>query len=64
MLMASAVIVLIQETSSLRQRHHFISIDFKFGQGDNVREVTGPAKYGLVPMSGRDATWGQHIWVL
>jgi len=52
------------ETSTLRLRHNFISIDFTFGVGDNVREVTGPAKCGSDPMSGQDATWGQHIRVL
>jgi len=57
-LMASAVVVLKHETSTLRQSHNFISIDFKFGVGYYVREVTSPAKFGLDPMSGRDATWG------
>jgi len=33
-LMASAVVVLKHETSTLRQRHNFISIDFKYGVGD------------------------------
>jgi len=60
----SAVVVLKHETSTLRQRNNFISIDFKFGVGDNVREVTNPDKVGLGPMSGRNATWGQHIRVL
>jgi len=55
-LMASAVVVLKHETSTLRQRHNFISLDFKFGVGDYVREVTNPDKVGLGPMSGRDAT--------
>jgi len=36
-LMASAVVVLNYETSTLRQRHNFISIDLKFGVGDYVR---------------------------
>jgi len=36
--------VLKHETSTLRQRHNFISIDFKFGVGDNVLEVTNPEK--------------------
>jgi len=35
-----------------------ILINFKFGVGDNVREVTNPDKVGSGPMSGRDATWG------
>jgi len=39
-LMASAVVVLKHETSTLRQSHNFISFDFKFGVGDNVREDT------------------------
>jgi len=33
-LMASAVVVLKHETSTLRQSHNFISIDLKFGVGD------------------------------
>jgi len=33
-LMASAVVVLKHETSTLRQWHNYISIDFKFGVGD------------------------------
>jgi len=64
LLMASAVVVLKHETSTLRQRHNFLSIDFKFGVGDYVMEVTNPDKVGSGPMSGRDATWGQHIRVL
>jgi len=28
--------------------------------GDYVSEVTSPAKYSSVPMSGRDTTWGQR----
>jgi len=61
-LMASAVVVLIHETSTLRQRHTFISIDLIFGVSDYVREVTN--KDGSGPVGGRDATWGQHIRVL
>jgi len=53
--MASAVVVLKHETSTLRQSHNVISIDFKFGVGDYVREVTSPDKDGSGPMSGRDA---------
>jgi len=56
--MASAVVVLKHETSTLRQSHNFISIDVKFGVGDYVREDTNPAKFGLDPMTDRDATWG------
>jgi len=41
--MASAVVVLKHETSTLRQRHSFISIDFKFGVSDYVREVNSYA---------------------
>jgi len=63
-LMASAVVVLKHETSTIRQRHKFISIDLTFGVSDNVREVTSPDKVGSGPMSGRDASWGQHIRVL
>jgi len=55
-LMASAEVVLKHETSILRQRHNFISIDFKFGVGDFVREVTNPDTVGLSAMSGRYAT--------
>jgi len=54
--MASAVVVLKHETSTLHQSHNFISIDFKFGVSDNVREVTSPAKFGSDPMSDQDAT--------
>jgi len=64
LLMASALVVLKHQNSTLRQRHNFTSIDFKFGVGDYVREVTIPDKVGLGSMSSRDATWGQHIWVL
>jgi len=63
-LMASDSVVLKQETSILRQRPDFISIDLKFGLSDYVREVTSPAKFGSGPMSGRDATCGQYIQVL
>jgi len=58
--MASAKVVLKHETSTLRQRQNFISIDLKFGVSDNVIEFTSLAKFGSGPMSGRDATWGQH----
>jgi len=64
MLMASAIVVLKHETSTLRQRHNFISIDFKFGVVDNVREVTNPDKVGLGSIRGRDATREQHIRAL
>jgi len=57
-LMASAVVVLKHETSTFRQRHNIISIDFKFDVGDYVREVTNPDEITSGPMSGRDATWG------
>jgi len=63
-LMASAVVVLKHETSTLRQSQNFISIPLTFGVGDYVREVTSPAKFGSDPMSARDATWWQHIRVL
>jgi len=55
--MASAVVVLKHETSTLRQSHNFISIDFKFGVGDYVREVTNPAKVG----SGSDERSSRHV---
>jgi len=61
LLMASAVVVLKHENSTLRQRHNCISINLTFGVGDYVREVTSLEKVGSGPMSGRDATWGQHI---
>jgi len=51
--MVSVVVVLKHETSTLRQSHIFLSIDFKFGVGDCAREVTSSAKVGLSPMSGR-----------
>jgi len=57
-LMASAVVVLKNETSTLHQSHNLISIDFTFGVGDNVREVTNPDNVGSDPISDRDATWG------
>jgi len=60
----SAIVVLKHETSTLRQSNNFISINLTFGAGDYVRDVTSPAKFGSDPMSGRDATWGQHIRVL
>jgi len=63
-LMASTVVVLKHETSTIRQRHNFISIDLTFGVSDYVREVSSPDKVGLGPMSGRDDTCGQHIRVL
>jgi len=56
-LMASAVVVLKHEkTSTLRQRHNFISIDLTFGASDYVRGVISPDKVGSGPMSGQDAT--------
>jgi len=57
-LMASAVVVMKQETSTIRQRHNFLSIDLTLGVSNYVREVTSPDKVGSGPMSGRDATWG------
>jgi len=54
--MASAVVVLKHETSTLRQSNNFISIDLKIGVGDNVREVTSPAKFGSDPISGQDTS--------
>jgi len=44
--MASAVVLLIHGTSTLRQSHNFISIDLTFGVGDYVRDVTSPSKFG------------------
>jgi len=57
-------ILLKHETSTLRQSHHFMSIDYKFGVGDYIREITSSAKVSSGPMSNRDATWGKHIRVL
>jgi len=54
-LMASAVVVLKHQTSTLQSIWH--------GVGDYVREVTSPAKFGSDPMSGRDATWGPATFV-
>jgi len=54
--MASAVVVLKHETSTIRQSHNFISIDLMFGVSDNVGELTSPDKFGSDPMSGRDGT--------
>jgi len=59
--MSSAVVVQKHEASTLPQRHNFISIDFKLGVGDYVRDVTNPEKVSSGPMSGRDAMWGIHI---
>jgi len=53
--------VLNHETLTLRQSHKFKSIDFTFGAGNYVREVTSSATFSLDPMSGRGVTWGQHI---
>jgi len=53
-LMASAVVVLKHETSTLRQRHNCISIDLKFGVGYYVRDVTSPVKFGSDTIGGRD----------
>jgi len=56
-LMASAVVVLKHETSTIRQRHNFIPIALTFGvswRDDDVREVTSPDKVGSGPMNGRD----------
>jgi len=61
-LMASVVVK--HETTAISQSHNCQSIDFKFSMGDEVREVTSPEKCCSDQMSGRDATWGQHIRVL
>jgi len=60
--MASAVVMLKHETSTLRQSHSFISNDLTFGVGDY--EFTSHAKLGSDPISGRDDTRGQHMRVL
>jgi len=59
-LMVSAVVVLRHETSTLRQSHNVRLIDLTFDVGYYVRVVTSAAKIGSDPMSGRNATWGQH----
>jgi len=51
-LMASASVVLKHEISTLCQMHNFISIDLKFGESDNVKEVINTAKFGSGPISG------------
>jgi len=56
--MASAVVVLKHETSTLRQSHNCISINLTFGVGNYVREITSPAKFGSDLISGRDAMGG------
>jgi len=43
-------------------KSQFYLIDSIFGVGDDFREVTSPDKFSS--MSGRDATWGQHIRIL
>jgi len=53
-IMVSAVVVLKHETSTICQRHTFISINLTFGASNNVREVTSPDKVGSGPMSGTD----------
>jgi len=50
--MASAVVVLKHETSTIRQRHNFISIDLTLGVSDYVREVTSPDKVGSGQLTG------------
>jgi len=52
----------VHETSTLRQSQTFISIDFTFGVGDYIREVTNPAQFGSDPMSSRDATALQQCY--
>jgi len=51
--MASAVVVLKREISTLRQSHNCISIHFIFGVGDYVREATSPTKFGSDERSRR-----------
>jgi len=54
--------VLKHETSTLRQRHNFISIDLTFGVSDYVREVTSPDKVGSGPMSHVETPRGGNIY--
>jgi len=35
-----------------------------YAKGLSLLSLTNPIKVGSGPMSGRDATWGQHIRVL
>jgi len=62
-LMASAVVLLKHETSTFRQSHNFVSINFKFAVGDDVKEVISHAKVGSSPMSGRGATI-RVLWII
>ena len=59
--MAMSQVVLKHETSTLRQRHTFGSIDFKFGVSKYVGEITNPAKFGEDPMRGQVSARVQHI---
>jgi len=62
LLMASAVVVLKHETSTLRQSHKFISIDLTFGVGDYVGEVTSPDKFGSDPRWAIKTPSGGNIY--
>jgi len=55
--MASAVIVLKHETSTLRPSHNFISTDLKLGVGNNVTHFSNPAKFGEDRISGGAPKW-------
>jgi len=55
--MATAVVVLKHETSTIYQSHIYESIDLKFGQGDYVMRFSNPAKYGEDRFSGGAPTW-------
>jgi len=64
-LMASAVVVLKHETSTLRQSHNCISIDVKFGVGDYVRDFNSPAKLDKdpwLPENQCSRTIAQRTW--
>jgi len=69
-LMASAMntvvgLVLKHETSTPPQSYNCISIDFKFGVGNYVREITSTVKFSSDPMATpTDSRWRQHIRVL
>jgi len=62
--MASAFVVLKHETSTLRQSHNFISIDFTFGVDDYVRDITNPAKFGLDATRQNETSRGGNMYGL
>jgi len=62
-LMASAVVVLKHETSTIRQRHNFISIDMTFGVSDYIREVTSDkVRWAVETPRGGNIFW-RVLWL-